>query len=725
MQTKTRKANLMFLLLVCLSMIGAQNVVRSHAAETQLDHWVRCGVVYITPSSPQNPYVLTPDPPPRSWWTQHPELFEQQKKTDNQLLTHLLGNTSSRTIIVYFPQFLADREAYGDEHLRHLESVTTYFYEEGYQVILFLGRPDHRAVSGDDIDPIRHRADRDYLLENIGEAIFYGKIHDYVSEVSVYWMGARYDWGHEPGSYTEEEVQEYNQEIKELINSAGDLFYLHVDGPWWEQGCVMNGYAPDSVSPASGASDGLFAESWAQGTLPAGLDKIIPEYFDPLEVLMCASIPNYNLASNGEDERERVRQDVDFWFETIEDAGIRSWFLWDYYGLEEGVPGYHSVITPDATDLTYKGHLVSEIARRENGGAIRDKVIMVQRDTRQDFEVLVDGESITSPHEFRWDRGSNHTLEVLETTVEEHGTRYIFERWAGMEDSATSSLTCLVQRPGKLILDIGVYHEVNIDPVYGGDPISEWYRENDTVSYTVEEIEITLGEGVRVLFDSWSGDVHSDETEVSFNASSPIDVVANWNTQYYLIVEDNVGGSVTSSSPSGWLDAGSQVAFSATPDPGFTFSSWIGSGSGSYSGPESSHTVTLNGPITEKPVFIDIAAPIADAGLDRTSRVGETVIFDGMGSRDNVGIIICEWDFGDGTTGTFLTTTHVYNEPGTYTVTMTVKDRVGNTAEDKVIITVEEPTEQLTERWIPTTWILYLVGFAIVMGMIIYLVGVR
>ena len=723
MQIKTRTANLMFFL-VCLLIISAQNhVVTSHAAETQPDYWMRCGVVYITPSSPQNPYVLTPDPQPRSWWTQHPELFEQQKKTDNQLLTHLLGNRSSRTIIVYFPQFLADQEAYGDEYLRYLESVITYFHEEGYQVILFLGRPDCRAISGEDIDPIRYRAHRDYLLKNIGEAIFYGKIHEYVSEVSVYWMGARYDWGHEPGSYTEEEVQEYNKEIKELINSAGDLFYLHVDGPWWEQECVMNGYTPESVSPASGASDGLFAESWAQGTLPTGLDKIIPEYFDPLEILMCASIPNYDLVSNGENAREKVRQDVDYWFETIEDAGIRSWFLWDYYGLEEGVPGYHSVITPDATDLTYKGHLVSEIARQENGGEIRDRVIMVQKDTRQEFEILVDGERITPPHEFHWDRGSNHTIDVLETEIEEDRTRYIFERWAGMEDSTISSLICLVQRPGKLILDIGVYHEVTIDPTYGGAPISEWYPENDPVSYAVDETEIALDEGVRVLFDSWSGDLHSDEIEVSFNASSPIDIVGNWKTQYYLTMVDGVGGSVSSSS--GWFDAGSEVTFSATSDSGFTFSSWIGSGSGSYSGPKSSHTVTLNGPVTEKPVFLDIADPIANAGQDRTSTVGEIVIFDAMSSRDNVGIISCEWDFGDGTTGTFLTTTHVYNESGTYTVTMTVKDGVGNSAQDTVIITVKEITEQSTKKWGFPTWILYLIGFATVMGIIIFLVGLR
>ncbi|GAF67396.1 unnamed protein product, partial [marine sediment metagenome] len=160
---------------------------------------------------------------------------------------------------------------------------------------------------------------------------------------------------------------------------------------------------------------------------------------------------------------------------------------------------------------------------------------------------------------------------------------------------------------------------------------------------------------------------------------------------------------------------------SVTPDSGFTFSSWIGSGSGSYSGSNGSHTVTLNGPITEKPVFLDIADPIADGGYDRTSEVGEIVVFNAMFSIDNVGIVNYEWDFGDGTTETFLTATHVYNEVGTYTVTLTVRDKAGNSAKDTVLITVEDITEPFVKNGGFPVWILYLIGFGIVMGMIIYL----
>jgi PKD repeat protein len=44
-----------------------------------------------------------------------------------------------------------------------------------------------------------------------------------------------------------------------------------------------------------------------------------------------------------------------------------------------------------------------------------------------------------------------------------------------------------------------------------------------------------------------------------------------------------------------------------------------------------------------------------------------------------MGIVSYEWNFGDETTETDVTATHTYTNPGTYTVTLTVKDAAGNT----------------------------------------------
>ena len=88
-------------------------------------------------------------------------------------------------------------------------------------------------------------------------------------------------------------------------------------------------------------------------------------------------------------------------------------------------------------------------------------------------------------------------------------------------------------------------------------------------------------------------------------------------------------------------------------------------------------------------VQLDTTNPIADAGPDQTVKVGTTVNFDASNSTDNFVIASYEWDFGDGTTGTGMTTNHTYTEPGTYTVTLTVKDAAGNSATDTLIVTVE------------------------------------
>jgi PKD repeat protein len=88
--------------------------------------------------------------------------------------------------------------------------------------------------------------------------------------------------------------------------------------------------------------------------------------------------------------------------------------------------------------------------------------------------------------------------------------------------------------------------------------------------------------------------------------------------------------------------------------------------------------------------ILDIAKPIANTGQNQTVNVGEPVTFNASASTDNVGIISYNWDFGDGTTGTDIIAYHTYTKPGTYIVTLTVRDVADNSDTDTIAVTVKD-----------------------------------
>ncbi|MDE1810930.1 MAG: hypothetical protein KGH66_02730, partial [Candidatus Micrarchaeota archaeon] len=72
----------------------------------------------------------------------------------------------------------------------------------------------------------------------------------------------------------------------------------------------------------------------------------------------------------------------------------------------------------------------------------------------------------------------------------------------------------------------------------------------------------------------------------------------------YLTMASGGGGTV--SPASGWYSSGSGVAISAYASSGYSFSSWIGTGSGSYSGSFSTTVIFLNAPVTEAASFSQV-----------------------------------------------------------------------------------------------------------------------
>ncbi len=103
------------------------------------------------------------------------------------------------------------------------------------------------------------------------------------------------------------------------------------------------------------------------------------------------------------------------------------------------------------------------------------------------------------------------------------------------------------------------------------------------------------GTGTQYVWSNWS-----DGGSISHTITAPSNsttYTANFTTQYYLTMTS--ASNCIVSPQSGWYNSGSSISINATPNTGYSFSGWSGTGSISYTGSSSSATVTMNGPITE------------------------------------------------------------------------------------------------------------------------------
>ncbi len=84
---------------------------------------------------------------------------------------------------------------------------------------------------------------------------------------------------------------------------------------------------------------------------------------------------------------------------------------------------------------------------------------------------------------------------------------------------------------------------------------------------------------------------------------------------------------------------------------------------------------------------LDTTVPVAAAGPDILADEDTSVTFNGSGSTDNVGITNYTWSFTQGSVAVKLfgqSPRHVFAMPGTYSITLVVRDAAGNTGTDTV-----------------------------------------
>jgi hypothetical protein len=107
---------------------------------------------------------------------------------------------------------------------------------------------------------------------------------------------------------------------------------------------------------------------------------------------------------------------------------------------------------------------------------------------------------------------------------------------------------------------------------------------------------------------TWSTDNminQSDNTRYTMNGANKGSIhvptittqIVTYGTQYYLAINSSYSNPIGA----GWYDAGSIAQFSIDSQTStqYSFASWTGTGNGSYTGPDTTASIIINGPITE------------------------------------------------------------------------------------------------------------------------------
>lgn len=260
-------------------------------------------------------------------------------------------------------------------------------------------------------------------------------------------------------------------------------------------------------------------------------------------------------------------------------------------------------------------------------------------------------------------------------------TGKVFDQWTGDTSAlaSTTASTTTVTMPNAA---------VNVTATYKDAPPPTYLLtvNNGTGggSYTAgAQVTITANApSAGKVFDKWTGDTSalSSSTTATATVTMPtgtVTVTANYKDLpppvYTLIV--------TNGSGSGSYTAGTQVAILANAaTAGQTFDRWTGSVSTVGSVTSASTTITMpaaSATLTASYKLIPNQPPVflsAPSALPNPAKPGDVVQFAALASDPENDALTYNWSFGDGSTATGASVSHVYASEGSYTATVTVHD---------------------------------------------------
>src|SRR2546422_346711 len=246
--------------------------------------------------------------------------------------------------------------------------------------------------------------------------------------------------------------------------------------------------------------------------------------------------------------------------------------------------------------------------------AIRDTSFTANFNTQHFLKVIAgNGGTVTPPSDW-------HDLGQMVTIIAKPNPTYQFGGWngtglgsySGNNDTAVVTMNAPITETASFALQpIRVTLRTNLP---GRTFIVDSVRYSSTQTFVWQFGSIhTIGAvtpqagapSTRHLFRSWSdGGALSHQIRPVFDTA----FTANFSTQYFLWMSGDSGG--TTSPANSWQDSASTVPITAIPRPGFSFSSWDGSGNGSYTGTGNPDSVVMMESIVEAATFSRFGAQV-------------------------------------------------------------------------------------------------------------------
>ncbi|MEM4098981.1 MAG: hypothetical protein QXW57_04455, partial [Candidatus Micrarchaeaceae archaeon] len=260
--------------------------------------------------------------------------------------------------------------------------------------------------------------------------------------------------------------------------------------------------------------------------------------------------------------------------------------------------GYHFVSWSGSGSGSYSGSnnpvtitMNSPISETANF-APNTYTVIFQSSPVEGAPVTVDGNSETTPYNISVIYGATVSYSYGNPFNGGSGVRYVNPSPASGSFTVTSSTTVTADYTTQY------YLTMNAQPGLSVSPSSGWYNAGTQVSISATG---STGSALYSWVGTGNGSYTGTNNPATITMNSPISEIAD--VQYYLTMATNPSAGGIVSPSSGWYVMGAVVSIQATPNSGYVFNSWSGSGSGSYSGTNNPTSITMNNPISETADF--------------------------------------------------------------------------------------------------------------------------